>query len=68
MALMAAGCAGTGGSITVPGSSGDPAENADGGKISVVTTIFPPYDFVREIAWYLNGHLLHSGKLYGWWC
>lgn len=50
MALMAAGCAGTGGSITVPGSSGDPAENADGGKISVVTTIFPPYDFVREIA------------------
>ena len=50
MALMAAGCAGTGGSITVPGSSGDPAENADGGKISVVTTIFPPYDFVRQIA------------------
>ena len=50
MALMAAGCAGTGGSITAPGSSGDPAENADGGKISVVTTIFPPYDFVREIA------------------
>lgn len=50
MALMAAGCAGTGGSITAPGSSGDPAENADGGKISVVTTIFPPYDFVRQIA------------------
>lgn len=50
MVFMAAGCAGTGGSITAPGSSGDPAENADGGKISVVTTIFPPYDFVRQIA------------------
>ena len=47
LALMAAGCAGARGG-TAPG--GDPADNADDGKISVVTTIFPPYDFVREIA------------------
>ena len=57
MAFMTAGCAETGNSMTAPGNSGDQAENsadqagnADGGKISVVTTIFPPYDFVREIA------------------
>ena len=65
LALMAAGCAGARGGRTAPdGGSGDPAENsagtaggradpadnADDGKISVVTTIFPPYDFVREIA------------------
>lgn len=57
MAFMTAGCAETGNSMTTPGNSGDQAENsadqagnADGGKISVVTTIFPPYDFVREIA------------------
>ena len=50
MALMTAGCAGTGGSTTASGDSGDSADSADEGKISVVTTIFPPYDFVREIA------------------
>ena len=65
LTLMAAGCAGARGGRTAPdGGSGDPAENsagtaggradpadnADDGKISVVTTIFPPYDFVREIA------------------
>lgn len=50
MALMAAGCAGTGGSTAASGDSGDSADSADEGKISVVTTIFPPYDFVREIA------------------
>lgn len=57
MAFMTAGCAETGNSMTAPGNSGDQAGNsadqagnADGGKISVVTTIFPPYDFVREIA------------------
>lgn len=57
MAFMTAGCAETGNSMTAPGNSGDQAENladqagnADVGKISVVTTIFPPYDFVREIA------------------
>ena len=38
-----------------PGSQdGTSAQNSaggqDSGKISVVTTIFPPYDFVREIA------------------
>ena len=42
--VFAAGCAGTG------GSAGDTADGVDDGKISVVTTIFPPYDFVREIA------------------
>ena len=65
LALMTAGCAGARGGKTTPdGGSGDPAENSAGtaggqadpadnagdGKISVVTTIFPPYDFVREIA------------------
>ena len=65
LTLMAAGCAGARGGRTAPdGGSGDPAENsagtaggradpadnADDGKISVVTTIFPPYDFVRKIA------------------
>ena len=65
LTLMAAGCSGARGGRTAPdGGSGDPAENsagtaggradpadnADDGKISVVTTIFPPYDFVREIA------------------
>ena len=45
-----AGCAGTGGSTMPPGSAGDTADSAGDGKISVVTTIFPPYDFVREIA------------------
>ena len=34
----------------VPGSAGDTADSDGAGKISVVTTIFPPYDFVREIA------------------
>ena len=44
IALTVSGCAGTG------GSAGDTADGAGAGKISVVTTIFPPYDFVREIA------------------
>ena len=35
-----------------PDAAGVKGENTetDDGKISVVTTIFPPYDFVREIA------------------
>ena len=45
-----AGCAGAGGSTMPPGSAGDTADSGGDGKISVVTTIFPPYDFVREIA------------------
>ena len=48
--VFAAGCAGAGGSTMPPGSAGDTAAGAGAGKISVVTTIFPPYDFVREIA------------------
>ena len=44
-ALVLSGCSGQN------GASGDQSESAaDAGKISVVTTIFPPYDFVREIA------------------
>lgn len=51
MALMAAGCTGTGSSNTASADgSADSADKASDGKISVVTTIFPPYDFVREIA------------------
>lgn len=50
ISLLAAGCAGTGSGSTPAGNPGDPADSADDGKISVVTTIFPPYDFVREIA------------------
>lgn len=41
LALFCAGCAGTSG-------GGDGVEQD--GRISVVTTIFPPYDFAREIA------------------
>ena len=38
--------------VSQTGCSGRERENTetDDGKISVVTTIFPPYDFVREIA------------------
>lgn len=50
IALAASGCAGAGSSTMPPGSAGDTADGAGDGKISVVTTIFPPYDFVREIA------------------
>ncbi|HWS28904.1 MAG TPA: metal ABC transporter substrate-binding protein [Clostridia bacterium] len=32
------------------GKAAAPADNGDDGKISVVATIFPPYDFAREIA------------------
>ncbi len=31
------------------GKAAAPADNGDDGKISVVATIFPPYDFAREI-------------------
>lgn len=50
MAVMAAGCAGAENGTASADGSGDPAGSSDDGKISVVTTIFPPYDFVREIA------------------
>lgn len=50
MTVFSAGCAGISSGIPA-GTSNDTAEGAsDDGKISVVTTIFPPYDFVREIA------------------
>ena len=47
VALSSAGCGTDGGAAR---NSGSPADSTDDGKISVVTTIFPPYDFVREIA------------------
>ena len=50
MILLATGCAGAGSDRTPAYSSGDSNDSTDDGKISVVTTIFPPYDFVREIA------------------
>lgn len=46
--VLAGGCAGPG---EMSGSNGKASDNLSvDGKISVVTTIFPPYDFVREIA------------------
>lgn len=45
--LLVSGCSDTGGKESGQGH-GDPGP--DDGKIKVVTTIFPPYDFVREIA------------------
>ena len=46
-AIIAAGCAGTG---RVQGDTESSEHLSEDGRISVVTTIFPPYDFVREIA------------------
>ena len=52
-AVLTAGCTGTGRT----GAGEDPSVSTESsgsmskdGRISVVTTIFPPYDFVREIA------------------
>ena len=45
--LLLSGCSGQNGTAADKSAQGT-AEEA--GKISVVTTIFPPYDFVREIA------------------
>lgn len=51
MALMTAGCGGTVSSDKAPSDgAAESSAGADDGKISVVTTIFPSYDFVREIA------------------
>ena len=36
--------------ILVPGCTGGPAVTKDNGKLNVVTTIFPYYDFVRQVA------------------
>ncbi len=47
--LLASGCGGAG-AKTDTASGVSAKEASDDGKISVVTTIFPPYDFVREIA------------------
>ena len=49
------GCAAGGNSAGGQNGSGQTGNGQNGsgqedGKISVVTTIFPPYDFVREIA------------------
>lgn len=52
--VLLAGCILLSGSLLAGcGRTGTPAaveESGDGGKISVVTTIFPQYDFVRQIA------------------
>lgn len=45
MLIFATGCGASGASSEENHNTG-----TDDGKISVVTTIFPPYDFVREIA------------------
>ncbi len=46
-ALLLSGC---GGQNKISGSKSAQGPAEDTGKISIVTTIFPPYDFVREIA------------------
>ena len=45
--LLLSGC---GGQNKISGGKSAPGSGEESGKISVVTTIFPPYDFVREIA------------------
>ena len=45
--LLLSGCSGQNGTAADKSAQGTAEES---GKISVVTTIFPPYDFVREIA------------------
>ena len=45
--LLLSGC---GGQNKISGSKSAQGQAEDTGKISIVTTIFPPYDFVREIA------------------
>lgn len=45
--LLLSGCSGQNGTAVDKSAQGTAEES---GKISVVTTIFPPYDFVREIA------------------
>ncbi|GHU68131.1 hypothetical protein AGMMS49983_20340 [Clostridia bacterium] len=48
-AALMAGCAHEGHPMSGGNLAGDSGENTDG-KISIVATIFPPYDFAREIA------------------
>lgn len=49
--IISSGCAGAGDGEAAAEVSENSADDKTGdGKISVVTTIFPPYDFVREIA------------------
>ena len=45
-ALLLSGCSGQNGTAADKSAQG----TEEAGKISIVTTIFPPYDFVREIA------------------
>ena len=47
LVLLLSGCSGQNGTAVDKSAQGTAEES---GKISVVTTIFPPYDFVREIA------------------
>ena len=50
VAVCVSGCAGTGGKLPSSSEDGPSGSGFNEGKISVVTTVFPPYDFVREIA------------------
>jgi zinc transport system substrate-binding protein len=50
LTLTAAGCGGNSGAAETPVSDDAVQAGADAEKLSIVATIFPPYDFSREIA------------------
>lgn len=48
--MLMAGCASPAAPKESTSANSDPSSSQQDGRLSVVTTIFPPYDFVREIA------------------